>query len=85
MPIVFTKYYNMQNDIANKLKEQGITKQVNPEEFENRRIERSVQIINSFAQSIRRVVKNSHFFIFNPKPLTDKGYHYKFHGEGENI
>jgi hypothetical protein len=31
----------MQNDIANKLKEQGITKQSNPEEFEKRRIERS--------------------------------------------
>jgi len=24
--VVFTKFYNMQNDIANKLKEQGITK-----------------------------------------------------------
>jgi hypothetical protein len=41
VPIVFTKFYNMQNDIANKLKEQGITKQSNPEEFEKRRIERS--------------------------------------------
>jgi hypothetical protein len=41
VPIIFTKFYNMQNDIANKLKEQGITKQSNPDEFEKRRIERS--------------------------------------------
>jgi len=35
-------------------------------------------MIISFAQSIKSVVRNAHFFIFNPKGLTDKGYHYKF-------
>lgn len=30
IPIVFTKFYNMLNDIANELRQKGITKQSNP-------------------------------------------------------
>jgi hypothetical protein len=34
VPIIFTKFYNCLNDVANKLREKGITKQGNPQEFE---------------------------------------------------
>ena len=30
VPIIFTKYYNILKDIANKLREKGITQQANP-------------------------------------------------------
>jgi hypothetical protein len=39
----------MLNDIANKLREKGITKQNNPAEFEIQRIARAEEIVNNFA------------------------------------
>jgi hypothetical protein len=68
----------MLNDIATRLREKGITKQSNPAEFETQRLARAEEIISSFATSIRKSVKNSTFFIFNPKSATDKVYQYKF-------
>lgn len=68
----------MLNDIANKLREKGITKQANPQEFETQRIARAEEIINNFAQSIKKSVKNAQFFLYNPRSPTDKAYNYKF-------
>ncbi len=78
VPIVFTKFYNMLNDIANKLREKGITKAGNKDEFEKQRIARATEIINNFAQGIRKTVKNSQFFIYNPRSPTEKPYNYRF-------
>ena len=84
MPIVFTKFYNMLNDIANKLREKGITKAGNKDEFEKQRVARAIEIINNFAQSIRKTVKNAQFFIYNPRSPTEKAYNYRFTYEEED-
>jgi|LauGreDrversion4_2_1035121.scaffolds.fasta_scaffold569083_1 hypothetical protein len=68
----------MLNDIANKLREKGITKAGNKDEFEKQRIARATEIINNFAQGIRKTVKNSQFFIYNPRSPTEKPYNYRF-------
>jgi hypothetical protein len=76
----------MLNDIANKLREKGITKASNKDEFEKQRIIRAVEIINNFAVSIKKSVKNAQFFIYNPRSPTEKSYNYKFiYGEEDTV